>query len=58
MTKRQFNEKLWGVYHKNNVFFKDRKNVGTSKNDRELVSKLLAYNATIAKVCEFNSYEA
>jgi len=34
------------------MYFKDRKNVGTSKDDRELVSKLLACNATIAKVLD------
>lgn len=40
------------------MYLKDRRNVGTLKNDRDVVSKLLAYNVTIAKVYEFMSYEA
>jgi len=58
MTKRRFNERLKGkVYIIKTMYFKDGEKRWDTK-DCELVLKLLAYNVTIAKVCEFNNYEA
>lgn len=47
MTKRRFDEKLGeGVYRKKNVFLsKTGKTLGHRRWDRDVGSKLLAYNA-------------